>query len=173
MKFLFVLSLFWISFSSSGQKPGQVTFDSLRQYSITQEDSLIDIWGKEMNIHEYEKVNADLRIPNNWGPTEINFAKANLSGDTLYIEFHGYPGHTIETFKITIVKDKYRSYYSFIDDGDFVSKMTPLDTKLILNKGNYKKGTTLKGYTEYNGNCRNCKGNKTIEIKGSFKTLVE
>ncbi|HJS54750.1 MAG TPA: hypothetical protein VJ765_09410 [Chitinophagaceae bacterium] len=173
MKYIFTISLFGLVYSAFGQKTKPVTFDSLRQYSIAYEDSLMDIWGVGMNIHEYETVNADLRIPNNWGPTEINFGEADLRGDSLFIEFHGYPGHTVETFKIVVVMDKYWSYYNFRDDDDFVSKMTPIETKLILNNGNYKKGTAIKGYTEYIGKCRNCKENKIIEIKGSFKILIE
>lgn len=173
MKYIFTIGLFGIVLSLLGQKTKPVTFDSVRQYSITCGDSLMDIWGVGMNIHEYETVNADLRILNYWGPTEINFAKANLRGDSLVIEFHGYPEHDVETFKIIVVKNKYWSYYNVRDDHDFVSKMTPTETNLILNNSNYKKGTTLKGYTEYTGKCRNCKGNKIVEIKGSFKILIE
>jgi hypothetical protein len=173
MRFSLALFLFWGSLSAHAQKPGQILFDSLRSYAITYEDSLIDIWGKEMNIHENKTVNADLRIPGDFGGTEINFVEAILTGDTLKLEFHGYPGHTVETFRIAVVKDKYWSYYNFRDDGDFVSKMIPKKHKLALNSPDYKKGYTIKGYTEYIGKCRNCKVNKIIEIKGSFKVLIQ
>lgn len=106
MKYILAICLLVTMQVVSAQKLRPVSYDSLRPYSITYEDSLMDIWGTGMNVHEYETVNADLRIPNAWGPTEINFAEASLKGDTLYIEFHGYPGHTVETFRIVIVKER-------------------------------------------------------------------
>jgi hypothetical protein len=172
LKYILIISLFGIIQSSFGQKLKPISFDSLRNYSITYEDSLMDIFGPAWSDHEYERVNADLRIPNTWEPTEINFAEAKLKGDTLYIDFHGYPGHFIETFRITIIKNQYWSNYHFRDDHDFSSKMSVINTNLTLNTNNFQKGTIIKGYTEYVGKCRNCKGTKLIEIKGSFKTLI-
>jgi len=175
MKYILAISLLGIVHSSLGQEFKPITFDSLRQYSITHEDSLADIWDG-MNDHEYVAVNADLTAPSRWGPTPIHFAEANLRGDTLQIEFQGYSRMiTVATFRILIVRDQYWSHYNFKDDfvEGFVSNMIPIETKLILNDRNCKRGTTVKGYAEYKGKCRNCKRIKIIEFKGSFKALIK
>lgn len=173
MKYILATGLLLVTCSVMGQRPKNVSFDSLRQYSIAYEDSLIDIWGTGMNVHEFKTVNADIRISRIWGLTEMNFAEAKLIGDTLQIEFRGYPGHIFDTFRIIIVKDRFWSNYNFIDDHDFNSKMLSIATQLILSKSQFKKGEIIKGYTEYSGKCKNCKSGKTIDLKGSFKVMID
>ena len=140
-----------LSFSVLGQKLKQVTYDSIREYQINNEDSLMNLWGNGSGSDEYELVNADLHITHTFGPSDINFLKAKLNGDTLNLDFHGYPGHTFESFSIIVIKDQYRINFNFIDDTGFASKMISKESKLVLNTGDLMKGGVVRGYVEYNG----------------------
>lgn len=174
-----ILLLALASFTAASQDWSTITIDPHRAYKILHEDSLVDIFGKGAGKPEYQKINADLRLDKN--PIEahkMDFANAELSGDTLRISIIGYPGHFWQSYKISILHNMQRSTFQLGTDMDDLEggppNITTVKSSLVLNTIRLKKGKVIKGFTEYEGRCDSCDESfKTIRIKGSFKVKVK
>jgi len=164
-----------VTLESSSQGWVPLTHDSRKEYTIINEDSLINIWGKGMTAKDFKKINADLRISVKAfeKPISLDFANAQLSKDTLNTWISGFPGHYWFSHKISILKNNYQAILEFGDDEGNYSKITTLSSQLILNSLDINVGKEIKGHIEYEGMCDNCTESwRAVKIKGSFKVLI-
>jgi hypothetical protein len=167
MRIPHLILLLTISNLAMGQVYKPLTVDSKKDFKFRNEGKVIKWWD------EQETVNSDMLV-NNDTLTDIQFTKAKLRGDTLDIEIYQNDESHDHHYKIEIIRDKYKIDYDFSYPADTTDRrIQTLDFMLTLNTKTFKKGKTVKGYTEFKGKCiENCYDNIII-AKGYFKVTVE
>jgi hypothetical protein len=156
-----------------GQKSFPVAVDPSRNYTVSNQDSVVEHFGEMLSI------NADFSVVNfgddPYNMYDLRFAKARLNGDTIYIDVHDANTLFKYDYDLKIVKDKFLASFLYETTIDTAYRnIETVDAKLILKTKNYKKGTTLIGYTEYSGRCVSTfDKNDEYKVRGTFRVKLE
>jgi len=146
----------------------QVLIDTVSAFAVKDEGKIIiDLEQQPLTVC------ADLVVNNN--PfMSINFAKAALKQDTLEITIFESNESSDHFYKIKVIKGRYIVKYDFSTTMDEKNRqIKTLETKLILNTSDYKKGRIIRGYTSLKGKCnRECYFNPII-VAGNFSAKIE
>ncbi|UXE67871.1 MAG: hypothetical protein KA713_04505 [Chryseotalea sp. WA131a] len=171
----FILSApYLLSCQNPSAKFKSVIIDSKDKFEFRDE-------GKAVKIFEEEAVSDTIRsglVVNNDDLRHIWFTKTyfnSFNKDTLQIEIYSTDQAYSHRYVIKIFKDKCKVDYQYQMSGpEFERKVIPIEYLVKLNSLDFKKGKTIRGYTEFKGKCRGegC-SDSNIEIKGNFKILIE
>jgi hypothetical protein len=167
MRVQYFILLLIISNPAMGQVYKPLVSDSKKDFRFKNEGKVIE-W-----LDGPEKIDSDM-VVNGDALTDIQFATAKLNGDTLNVEIYQTDESHDHHYRIEIIKNTYKIDYNFSYPVDTVTrKIEPLDFRLIVNTKVFKKGTVLRGYTEFKGKCTvNCYDD-IIEAKGFFMVTIE
>lgn len=170
---LFFIILIFALGLTFGQKSFPITVDPTRSYTILNQDSVVERWGEMLAI------NADFSIVNfgddPYNMYDFRFAKAHAKGDTIYINVHEANTLFKYDYTLKLSKDKFLASFMYETTIDTAyRKIETVDAKLIMKSKNYKKGTTLIGYTEYTGRCVSTfDKNEEYKVSGTFRVKLE
>jgi hypothetical protein len=171
-RFVLIILIF-ASGLTFGQKSFPVTIDPSRNYTVLNQDSVVEHFGEMLAI------NADFSVVNfgddPYNMYDFRFAKARWKGDTIYIHVHEANTLFKYDYDLKIVKDKFSASFLYETTIDTAyRKIETVDAKLILKNKIYKKGTTLIGYTEYTGRCVSTfDKNEEYKVRGTFRVQLE
>ncbi|MEI9919864.1 MAG: hypothetical protein WDO14_13855 [Bacteroidota bacterium] len=170
MRVIVMLVLAGLTCSAFGQQ-GTVVVDPKRNYTVKSEGEIYN--GFDREYPEYaDTTTADLNF-NNSDWINIHFAKANFAGDTLQILVYETNPAFHHQYRISIIDNKFFIYYEFRTSGENVKRIArTLESKLILNTLDFKKGKEIRGYTEYKGECIDDCWSEPISIRGNFKVII-
>jgi|LakMenEpi03Aug12_release.lakeMendotaPanAssembly.Ray.scaffolds.fasta_scaffold1203116_1 hypothetical protein len=162
---------------------GQVVTNGNDAFNIQNEDKVLK---DESDVYApYDTVRSDVNFEN-WN-SSVRFTRSTLKENILEIViYESNPSFDLKyvitvknkMFKINIL---YRSPDRAIrenEEVDLFLKISPVQSKLILSTLEFKKGTIIRGYTEFQGRCmlgwndKNNKGERIIKLKGNFKAEI-
>jgi hypothetical protein len=174
MRVVYISGLITLSLGCSNPKKlDSIVLDPTRRYDILHEDSLTNYYD------EPKRITADLFIDDcstERQMCDIEFAEAKLEHDTLSIEVSQTNSIDDYHYKIKIINGHFMINYWYQTTMDTsIRVIQTLKQTLILNNSKFKKGETIKGHTEYIGQCiKGCVTDemKPIHIKGNFKITV-
>lgn len=164
---LLIFFLLTVSHLGLAQSYKMLVVKPKKDYSFRNEGKVINWWDGHATINSNMLVNNDTL-------TDIKFSRASLRGDTLDIELYQNDESHDHHYKVQIVNNKYTISYNFSYPVDTIErKIQALDYWLILNTNKFKRGNTIKGYTEFKGRClKNCY-HDIITAKGYFNVAIE
>lgn len=122
---------------------------------------------------EAEIISASL-VVNSDTLRSVRSTRATHTGDTLKIlNYQTDPAYHHE-FLVTIYKGKYKIRYNFLTSGEEVNReVSTVESSLILNSLDFKKGKKIRGHTEFKGRCIKGCWEDSILITGNFQFNVE
>lgn len=167
-KFLFILLVGHIVLADSWKK---IVIDTRRSYIVKDEGKAI----KPLHMDYEETVNSELLINDNGDLIRMAYSSPFPSGDTLKIEFFDNGVSFAHSFRVLLLKDKYLATYSReIIGTDLFQTFEPIKTKLVLNSCDFSKGTKIRGYVQFVGECAaGCSDKiKKIHIEGTFAITI-
>ena len=149
----------------------KVIVDKNRSFAVknegTRHNSLFEIPDTKGVIKSDIMVNDDTT-------RNIVFTKGELKSDTLKLVIHQTDPSYDHQYVILIARDRYTIDYRFSTSGEDVTrKLKPIETKLILNGLNFRKGGELRGYTEYKAKCLEGCWEDTIVVRGNFIITID
>jgi hypothetical protein len=172
---LFYIVCFFACHLSCAQRAkwSEVIVDKNDGYEVPNE-------GKVLNtLFEVAETRDTIRsgmVVNNDPRFTILFTEAEIRGDTLRILIHQTDPAYHQEYIVLVFKGKYNVEYTLSAPIDPErSKMIATETKLKLNTLDFKKGTQIRGYTEYTGKCaKGCfEGNRPVKVKGNFVAIIK
>jgi hypothetical protein len=105
--------------------------------------------------------------------SSIVLSKAELLNDTLKIDLWTTNSAYHHEYQIVIVGKKYFIKYRFAASPGYIDGLlAPLETKLKLNTGQFKKGTNIRGYTEFKTKCIKPCHDGIYIASGNFKATI-
>jgi len=152
----------------------EVVIDPSRKYNILHEDSVYDYYDGPTEI------TADLFVDDCSSVRqmcEIKFSEAKIENDTLDVEIFETNSITDYHFRIKLEDGRFGiSYWYQMTLDTAVREIKTIKQILVLDKGEFKSGEVIRGYTEYIGQCtKGCVDveMEPIHIKGNFKVTVK
>ena len=169
---LFILTSQTISYC---QTPQNVSVDKTRDYRVRDEDkvfSLVDKTFKRKSDVQiiFPELSSDLLT--------MPQVHATTTDDTLRVTLESINEAIYSKYTIKIIDKKCLITFHFTESGQATDprEITADNYKLVLDHGDFKKGNTIKGHTEFQGRCLTgyCPEYvKDLKVKGNFVVKVE
>jgi hypothetical protein len=140
-------------------------------YKIDHEDQVYVSDFEEPN----DTITASVEIINeNRHFSTIELSEATLVSDTLKITLYTTTSAYHHEYNIFVVNDKYLIKYRFAGGGGIFDEiLVPIETTLRLDSKQFKRGSIIRGFTEFKTKCISPCSKGEFIAKGNFKIKVK